>query len=310
MTLAHSIGFKKARTFVYKHGPKVLKAGVALSAKLYPSKTLAWAEDLFMKPQRYPRSKREAQILGQATRHDLIVEGQRITYWEWGTGPRVLLVHGWSGRGAQLMAYVPLLLEAGFSVITFDAPGHGDSEGNRSSIFAFKAAILALAKQLGPFAAAISHSMGGAALALSIAEHLPVARVVMLAPPSSLVRATELFAKKIGLSATQLQTFQKRLEKRFDCRLEQLNLTQLAPHFTQPLLVIHDLDDPDVSWASGERIANAWPNSHLVTTKGLGHHRILYHTTVLTHAMDFLQHGHGPRLDSPMMPHLLSRGPV
>jgi len=39
----------------------------------------------------------------------------------------VLLVHGWGGRGAQLASFVEPLVARGFSVLTFDAPGHGAS---------------------------------------------------------------------------------------------------------------------------------------------------------------------------------------
>ena len=42
-----------------------------------------------------------------------------------------LLVHGWEGRGAQLGSLVGPLVEAGLSVVAFDAPAHGDSPGNR-----------------------------------------------------------------------------------------------------------------------------------------------------------------------------------
>src|SRR4051794_27933537 len=45
----------------------------------------------------------------------------------WGTGPRVYLVHGWGGHRLQLAAFVEPLVAAGFQVVTYDAPSHGDS---------------------------------------------------------------------------------------------------------------------------------------------------------------------------------------
>ena len=46
----------------------------------------------------------------------------------WGDGPVVYLVHGWGGRGSQLASFVEPLLVAGFRVVMFDAPAHGDSD--------------------------------------------------------------------------------------------------------------------------------------------------------------------------------------
>ena len=42
--------------------------------------------------------------------------GRRIATWTWGAGPRILLVHGWGGRGGQMGAFVEPLVAQGFSV--------------------------------------------------------------------------------------------------------------------------------------------------------------------------------------------------
>ena len=42
--------------------------------------------------------------------------------YSWGSGPTVLLVHGWEGRGSQLSAFAPALVKAGFRVVAVDMP--------------------------------------------------------------------------------------------------------------------------------------------------------------------------------------------
>jgi alpha-beta hydrolase superfamily lysophospholipase len=42
---------------------------------------------------------------------------------------KILLVHGWSGRGTQLFKIADELLKQGYSTISFDAPAHGKSPG-------------------------------------------------------------------------------------------------------------------------------------------------------------------------------------
>ena len=50
---------------------------------------------------------------------------------------KVLLVHGWSGRGTQLYKIADKLLENGFMTISFDAPADGKSPGNSTMMTEF-----------------------------------------------------------------------------------------------------------------------------------------------------------------------------
>ncbi|WP_238162986.1 alpha/beta hydrolase [Kribbella capetownensis] len=55
-----------------------------------------------------------------------VVDGV-VTY-AWGDGRRpVLLVHGWRSRASRYAGFVARLLELGYSPVSFDAPGHGDT---------------------------------------------------------------------------------------------------------------------------------------------------------------------------------------
>lgn len=61
----------------------------------------------------------------------------------------------------------------------------------------------------------------------------------------------------------------------------------LAPRMRAPLLVVHDENDVDVPWQDGKTYAEAWPDSRLLTTRGLGHRRILREAEVLTPVAEF-----------------------
>src|SRR5262245_3439937 len=115
-------------TTVRSHEPAVMPlvrvGGRALSA-LAPSFAARVAERLFLTPPRHRRPAAEIALLEQAAARPLVVNGRRVEMWKWGRGPVVLLVHGWSGRGAQLGGFVAPLVARGFSVVTFDATGHG-----------------------------------------------------------------------------------------------------------------------------------------------------------------------------------------
>jgi pimeloyl-ACP methyl ester carboxylesterase len=53
-----------------------------------------------------------------------------------------------------------------------------------------------------------------------------------------------------------------------------------------PTLVVHDRDDKEVPYRVGAAVAEAWPESELLTTTGLGHQRILTADHVLDAVAD------------------------
>ncbi len=105
-----------------------IRAGNRALSALAPRLAALRAERMFLTPPRPRRPAGErALIAGAQARTVPIGDGSHVETWTWGNGPRVLLVHGWGGRGAQLGAFVEPLVSRGFSVVAFDAPGHGAS---------------------------------------------------------------------------------------------------------------------------------------------------------------------------------------
>lgn len=54
---------------------------------------------------------------------------------------------------------------------------------------------------------------------------------------------------------------------------------------------MHDVLDREVPWSEGERIARHWPGARLLSTTGLGHHRIVDDAGVIEAALRFLRGG-------------------
>jgi non-heme chloroperoxidase len=55
-----------------------------------------------------------------------------LYYEDHGTGQPVALIHGWPLSGRSWEKQVPVLLDAGYRVITYDRRGFGDSSGPTS----------------------------------------------------------------------------------------------------------------------------------------------------------------------------------
>jgi len=68
-----------------------------------------------------------------------------------------------------------------------------------------------------------------------------------------------------------------------------MDVPGFAPAMRVPLLVIHDREDREVRWNDGAAIAEAWPGAELMTTSGLGHHRIVSDSGVIRRVVSFLR---------------------
>lgn len=87
----------------------------------------------FLTPAKKPLSESEQALLESATSFSVPFGSVNIHAFRWGTGATILLVHGWGGYGLQLGAFVHPLLKAGYQVLAFDAPAHGNTVGVQSS---------------------------------------------------------------------------------------------------------------------------------------------------------------------------------
>jgi pimeloyl-ACP methyl ester carboxylesterase len=262
------------------------------------------AERLFTSPRRHPRPLRERAVLATARpfQVDVLLRSPRwagqstqVAAWRWGLGPTVVLVHGWEGRGSQLGAFVEPLVAAGLSVVTFDAPGHGNSPGHRLYLTDHADAIADVVATVGPVHAVIAHSFGAAALLLARARGgVDVTRNIMIAPNVLIDDSVRRFARLVAIDDPERIALEQYLAERSGVGVDSLRLPTLVGERDGGLLVIHDLADREVGFEHGERLAALWPQARLVPTEGLGHRRILRDPAVIAEAVAFASHGIRP----------------
>lgn len=256
-----------------------------------PEATVERAAALFCTP--YPQARQRALAFptGAARIEMVDLHDARIAQYTWGDPahqPYVLFAHGWSSHGARFLPWVDRLQAAGYAVVAFDQDGHGRSGGTRTHLPGFTARLLALGRRHGPAAAVIGHSLGGAATGLALARGLEAERAILIAPAADPVAAGRRFARQIGLSASLRRRMFALLEKRLSMHLDDMFPERNAPRVGRPLLVVHDLEDREVPWGEGERWVRYWPGARLLSTRGLGHHRILGDADVIAAGIDFL----------------------
>ncbi len=268
-----------------------LRTVFPILGELAPPLAARLAGRIFGTPPRHRTSEEEWIALSRATPGRVSSSGRSIATWTWGRGPTVLLVHGWGSRGVRLHSFIEPLVESGYRVIAFDAPGHGDSEGRRSSLPEFAQAIAAVAAAEGPVEAVIAHSMGGPSTAFAMTRGFAAPRLVFIAPPANPGAFTERFGRALAIPQNVIARMRRHFERKFAMRWESLDVPGLAPFLRSDLLVVHDRDDLEIPWTDGASIARAWPGAKLLTTSGLGHTRIVHDPDVVARSVAFLTAG-------------------
>jgi pimeloyl-ACP methyl ester carboxylesterase len=262
------------------------RAGLGALERLSPPLGARWARHLWLTPP--PLARRPGRPLPggppPGEQFQVYVDDVGTVAAEaWGTGPVVYLVHGWGGTRASLHGMVGPLVSAGFRVISFDGPGHGDSGsgglgGRRSTLSEFAAAIRAVTDAGGPAYAIVGHSGGGNAAALAVGDGVRPTRLVFLAPVADPIPYAHAFIRMLGAGPRIQRHFDVLLTAAVGRDLADFSVPRIVSAADRPLppvLVVHDRDDREIALTDGQLIAETWPDARLVVTAGLGHRRLL-----------------------------------
>ena len=272
--------------------PKVIlltaKIFQAISTKL----VTRFAAKLFTTPIKHKIPKREFTMEQQSIQENLLIPSinKEIVVYNYGTSEKkILLVHGWSGRGTQLVKIADELLNLGYSTISFDAPAHGKSKGNSTIMIEFIASILAVEKQFGPFEFAIGHSLGGISILNAFREHLNVKKAVIIGSGDLIQDIIDDFIKKLELKPEIGMQLKNLFERKYGVAMNYYSSSVAAKDCTTPVLIIHDENDEEVNVKSAYHIHETIKNSELMITKNLGHRKILGSTEVIKRIIEYLK---------------------
>jgi pimeloyl-ACP methyl ester carboxylesterase len=267
-----------------------VRGGFRAASRVSPRITAWGAEFLFRTPPRWDRSPWERRTLADASFEFVVTRKGRLATWRWGTsGPLVFLVHGWGGHAGRLARFAPALTAAGYSVVSFDAPAHGLSDGLHCSLPEFVQSLRTLQDRFGAPYGVVAHSLGAAAATVAFADGFRADRAVYLAPPADCEKYSERFASYLALPDPVRERMKRRLARRYAFEWDDLKICALAAKMAARLLVFHDRGDTKVPFKDGEAIARAWPGAELIPTLGYGHHRILRNADVVRRTSLFLQ---------------------
>jgi pimeloyl-ACP methyl ester carboxylesterase len=268
----------------------ILYTGKFLTA-VSPFLASRFAAKLFLTPFRYKLPKREMEMDEKSKQETLTVPSidHEIVVYHYGDSPKkILLVHGWSGRGTQLAVMAKELLKKGYSVVSFDAPAHGKAPGKTSMMPYFSEAVLFLEQKYGPFEAAIGHSLGGMASLKAVKDGLDIKKLVIIGTANSITHTTREFARNMKLNEEVAKRMKKYLDQKLGEDMDNYSGAVSAEEVKVPTLVIHDKNDVDVTIEAAYDIDERLENSELLITEKLGHRKILGDQKVISAILKFL----------------------
>lgn len=263
---------------------------------LSPSLAGRWAIRTWVQTPKNKRPAYEEEMIQGAQRETFKTKGghfkplKTVNYqtYSWGNGPVVLLVHGWGGRGSQLAALVPSLLESGYKVVAFDAVAHGDSEGDRTNVQEMSEIIKDISQREPQFHSIVAHSLGGLAAGIAIQSGVKVGKLVTVATAASIHYYLNEFATQMGASSRTMHTIKEHMESYFDSDLDRFSMANVVSELNIPGLIIHDKNDKEVRQEEALVLSKQWEDSQLMLTEGLGHRRILGDSTTIQKITNFV----------------------
>lgn len=274
----------------------VIPKSILLTGKtlqfLAPPLATKFAIKLFKTPIRFKTPQREKMMAKSAKKELLFIPelNKKVMVYTYGYSKRkVLLVHGWSGRGTQLFSIADKLLENGFMTISFDAPAHGKSTGKTSMMPEFIAVAKYLEAKQGPFEYAIGHSLGGMAVLNSIKQGLNIKKAVIIGAGDVITDIIKAFVKKIELKPKLVSKIKQHFYTKFGKSIDIYSGSVAAKEVKIPVLIIHDTEDKEVPVSCAYNIRKNLDFGEILITNGLGHTRILKDANVVNRIEQFIK---------------------
>ena len=256
---------------------------------LFSSKTAAYKAFMIFCTVRRGRIKEEQKALLTPARDTrILVDKNEVQTYHWpGSGPKVLLVHGWESNTHRWWKLIQDLQQERYDIYAFDAPGHGASSGKILNVPLYTRALQAVTQHYKP-QYQVAHSIGALTTLFHFHKHQPthIEKMVTLGSASELSEIMTEYQEILGLSRRIMKALEVYTIRSFGFTFTEFSGIAFAKAVTVPGLVIHDRDDTITPVKSSRAIHKSWDKSQYIETEGLGHS--LYQNEVRQSILDFL----------------------
>jgi len=256
--------------------------------------TVEKAYKIFFSPTRYEVKPSEQEVVDWGANYRLPYAGGELAVTTWGETdrPAVLLMHGWGGARAQMTGFVDPLLFAGFRVVSYDQPGHGESSGRTTNVLEIAPSMDLIQEKEGPFRAIIAHSFGTLITSYSLTERNlpPPAKLVYFGAFNRLLDSLPRFQLMAGLSDEVTDGLLNKIYEDFGKDvLDNIANESMTQKIDIPALMFHDTADAVTPVEDSRAIARVWKKAQYFETNGLGHRGALQSKQIHEQVIQFLK---------------------
>jgi esterase/lipase len=267
---------------------RTIQIAFGFTEAVYPKYAYKWAVKLFLSPIRLPYTEKGNRFLNQVESFKFRAGEHEVVGYRRGSGPEVICVHGWAGKASQFAAISEAIVNAGFTFISFDAWGHGQSEGKQSSLLDFAAAVQSLLKMFPNTKAIIGHSLGAATIPVVASEGIAIPKFVCLGAPSIGEDILETFRQTINGSPKIKDAIRVASIEQYGRAFDSFSMSETFHTVKSQVLAIHGEEDIDVGIFHLDRLIEIKPEMEVMRVPKLGHRRILKDANVITRVVAFI----------------------
>ena len=252
------------------------------------------AYQAFFSPSKHEAKARDLEVIEWGNNYRVPYDAGEIAVTTWGDAnrPAVLLMHGWGGARTQMTGFVDPLLFAGYRVVAYDQPAHGDSDGKTTNVLEIAPTMDLIREKEGEFDAIIAHSFGTLITSYALAKRNfpPPSRLVYLGAFNRLLDSIPRFQELAKLPDEIMHGLQEMIYENFGHGvLDAIVNEEMVQQVDIPALMFHDTMDNVTPVSDSQTIAKNWKNAKLIETSGLGHRGALQTKEIHEQVIAFLK---------------------
>ena len=271
-----------------------LRLFFGVTSRMMPSFATYMAERLFTRVPYSKRRDNENELLATAVKFTIPMQnGHQLAAYRWGSedDPIILFVHGWTATATCFARFIDHFVTKGYQVIAYDGVAHGSSTGKRVALPIWADSVVEVNRHIGHVDTIVGHSLGSAAIIISLSLSLDTDRVVLLSPATSTKEIIGRFTNALSIPEAGNERLSRYLWKKYKHSASKYGEnweSVFLSDFKVPTLIVHDKNDKEVGIENARWLSRRWPLAKFIETERLGHRRILINMKVISLVSDFI----------------------
>lgn len=237
-----------------------------------------------------PHDEPTKAFLEQCQTHSITLNDKAYNYYQKGSGPTVILIHGLHSNLGSMVPIAQDLIKHKFGVVLFDAPAHGEAPGISTNPVEARNVIRKIGSQFDEPHAIICHSLGGVWALSAWNESFGAKTLISISSPSNHRFLVEKFAELNQLDNEITEGLFQQMERRFgEAIWTEFSPCEVTKTIDIPGLIIHGENDDFVPLSHAKQLASNWDKAKLEMFDEASHFDIVKSPKVIDSITAYLQ---------------------